>query len=134
VQETVEIHMNDSLTIVEMSSLTSTVAITGNGALTSVDLGSVTNLDGGGLHINDNDALTTFEGLESLTTAVELSISDNDSLEQLGLSSLTHVEGEFNISGNPTLPTCEAESLLAQLDTTPEYVTISENDDSGICE
>ena len=154
----VRIQMNESLTTVELSSLTTArpdLDISGNGALTSLDLGSLTTaehvflldndalmtLEGleslttvEGLTIDFNDALTTLEGLESLTTLGSLHVHDNDSLEHLGLSSLTHVEVEFDIARNPTLPTCEAENLLAQLDSSPAGVEIAENDDSGTCE
>jgi hypothetical protein len=57
----------------------------------------------------------------------------NPELQSLAaLESLNEVN-ELNVTGNASLPTCEAEALVARL-TPPVAATITGNDDTATCE
>ena len=87
------------------------------------------------LYVYTNPALSSLSGLGGFESVGNLSVWRNDALTDLdGLSGLTSVEVALGISENPNLPTCEAEDFLTQLDSLPDNVNISGNDDTGTCE
>ena len=118
----------EALTIVESLSLS------GNASLTDLSaLGSLESIRRAS--IRSNRTLVSLAGLESLTQTEELYITDNAELRSLdALASLTSVEFGFRIENNPSLPTCAAEALVAQTQHNANLVTISGNDDAGVCD
>lgn len=85
------------------------------------------------LMIARNEALGSISGFRSLTTTGSLEISENASLTTLsGFDGLTHVTGSLSISGNPNLPTCEAQRLADRV--VAAEVFIEGNNDSLTCD
>jgi hypothetical protein len=108
------------------------------------------------LTIRENPALPDLQGLDALTRVGSLLIQDNLALESVdGLGSLVTADYEIQISGNsvlsslaglgnvdeagrlliwynPSLPTCEAAWLADEIGIS--NVSISGNDDAGVCE
>lgn len=112
------------------------VALDGNPQLT--DLSALSHLRAlpDFLLLSRNSAMTSLSGLEGVESVGTLAITYNEALTSVSaLDSLISVEGEFKIMDNPNLPTCEAEGLVARLDSSspPSGVFVSSNDDDGTC-
>jgi len=88
------------------------------------------------LILSRNSAMTSLSGLEGVESVGTLAITYNEALTSVSaLDSLVSVEGDLKIMDNPNLPTCEAEGLVARLDSSspPSGVFVSSNDDDGTC-
>lgn len=113
------------------------ISISGNPMLTSIlALNRVGTLPGG-MVITSNDTLTSLAGLGNVTAIGDvLAIRNNAGLTDISaLISLRDLEGDLLIEANPNLPTCAAEALRDQLQDEGFIgaVSISGNDDSGVC-
>ena len=90
----------------------------------------------GMLGISNNPSLTALTGLEQLQTANSITITNNSHLVDLeALSAVDSIEGDLSILDNASLPTCEAERLVATIGAENIHgtLTISGNDDSATC-
>jgi hypothetical protein len=101
------------------------------------------------LDIRANQNLVSLDGLEGLTAIGDpelsggLRIVDNPALQTLhGLRNVTRIDGpveasysKLSISGNATLPTCEATSLRDRIgiENIGGLIIIADNDDAGVC-
>jgi len=102
-----------------------------NFALTSLDgLGSVTSID----YISawSNDALASV-ALPAVTTVKMFSVSEHPALTTITLPALTQVDS-ISIYDNPALPQCAVDELIAQVTGPPPAQYTAGNDDHGACE
>jgi hypothetical protein len=84
------------------------------------------------LQIDSNPMLTTLQGIDNLEHCTSLDIAENQSLATLhALSSVDSAVERFRVSNNPSLPTCEAEWLLARVNA--QNSRIEDNDNAGSC-
>jgi cysteine-rich repeat protein len=111
----------------------------GNDFLVSLDLSSL-EIIGGGMQVFALNSLSflDFPSLISinggfLSGTIGLRIFNNVTLENINFPSLATIARDVIITGNTNLPTCQAQGLVAQLTPPPPSVTISGNDDAGIC-
>ena len=94
--------------------------------LTSIDLPCLTSV-GGDLIIENNNALTSVDGLSSLTTVGgPLEILDCDALANIDMPALTSMGGDLTIYDNYCLSQAEAEAFAASIDVGDE-VSVSDN-------
>jgi hypothetical protein len=64
------------------------------------------------LDVSANESLTSLTGLENLRTVGSLLVGGNANLTSLSaLESLMRVDGYFQVTDNPRLPTCEVYAL-----------------------
>ena len=122
---------NPALTIVDLSSLTDvgSMAVVDNDALESLAAMTALRSIAQDLIVEGNSALTTI-GLTALERAVSLNIIANPILVGLDLPSLTSLQ-EGIIRDNPTLPTCAAHTVLDRAQAHSR--TVEGNDDDAIC-
>jgi hypothetical protein len=101
------------------------VSISGEDIVNLEGLGTVTSMEG--LAIYDNDLLADLTGLESVTNIdFELSIKNNDSLQDIwGLNNAT-IGGEGEIINNDNLSECAIQGVCEILSTNHEFY-ISDN-------
>ena len=107
----------------------STLTLGGNEQLADISaLSNLTTVEGL-LSVADNPLLQSLHGLEGLRT-LTASITDNATLEEVrALGGLT--QGQVTISGNPALPGCELEWLIARA---PDVeIEESDNGPPGSC-
>ncbi|NMO14463.1 hypothetical protein HPC49_06395 [Pyxidicoccus fallax] len=110
------------------------VQVANNGVLRNLSLPDLRSI-GGSLHVTHNDALWSLEGLERLQEVGGLTLEENASLAQLGLSALQRVNQALTVTHNPKLPTCLATRLASAVYTgTPDLLRISDNDDTASCD
>jgi hypothetical protein len=78
--------------------------------------------------------LATNISLPELTSVGDhFAIATNLELLTLSVPKLRTVGNHFQITSNPKLPTCRAVAILGQLTSQPQYISINENNDSGVC-
>jgi hypothetical protein len=82
-------------------------------------------IEGGVASVQPLSALTHIDG--------HLSISGTSLTTLEGLETLAGVSGSLTITNNASLPTCAATALLARLGFEPSEVSVSGNDDAGVC-
>jgi hypothetical protein len=82
-------------------------------------------IEGGVASLEALSALTHIDGDLSITGTALASLE--------GLYTLAGVTGSLAITDNSSLPTCAATALLARLGFEPSEVTVSGNDDAGVC-
>lgn len=139
-----EIDNNPSLT--SLNGLENITKI--NGVTRIISNASLTNMSGldgiveisSSLDIRTNAALTNLNGLHNLERVQfgNLSIVSNPQLESVTeMTALSRIGFNFTVQSNSSLPTCDAENLRDQVlerEGIGGSVTISGNDDSGVCE
>ncbi|HUG93562.1 MAG TPA: PKD domain-containing protein, partial [Planctomycetaceae bacterium] len=128
VGENVTITNNGAVTVIDLSSLTSAgndVAIEGHGAVTAIDLSSLTSA-GNDVAIENNEAATVID-LSSLTSAGnDVTIKSNTASTSIDLSSLTTVGAAIDVSHNTSSTTID----LSSLTTVGDAVDVSHNTSS----
>ena len=111
-------------------------------ALTDLSgLEAVTTIEGmpsSSLTIRENPVLTTVNGLDNLTLTHALNIALNPALVDLsGLNGLERVEQNFFINSNESLALCEAERLLALVESRQGvggFVQLTDLDEAAACD
>lgn len=132
----IEVYSNPVLVNVDgLNGLTHVTAIDPGDARVSIrisdgliDLSGLRNIEviDGALVIERNPLLVTLDGLDNLTSVLEINISSNDSLTSLeSLSGLSSLEHGLNIWDNDTLTNLHG---LENLSTVGEILVISRND------
>jgi hypothetical protein len=99
-------------------------------SMSSIDLPNLREI--GNLLWMDTSSIETVE-LPAVTSIGEVGIFGNDNLQMLDLSALEEVSGDFRVTNNPNLPTCEIDELLARI-TVGGTITVSGNDDTATCD
>ncbi|MBI5070144.1 MAG: hypothetical protein HZB56_18065 [Deltaproteobacteria bacterium] len=105
-------------------------AISGNLSLKSVNLPALTTV--ANLSIQGNPALASLS-FPALTSADLLTVDGNAALATLNAPNFSRVGYDLTITGNPSLPQCRAEAILAQLVGFTGTATISGNDTTVSC-
>ncbi len=96
-----------------------------------LDLPSLRRVDGDlTVQATSLTSLATLGNVEEVAGA--MTVADNVALANLGLSNLTIVGGDYSVTNNSILPTCQAEALAAQA-TVQGATSITGNDDGGTC-
>lgn len=133
-----EIGRNASLT--SLQGLSGLVSL--DGSLTIEENPVLANLMGierlanvaGSFNILLNPMLASLSGLEGLRSTEHFQITGCERLTSLrALAGLTSVKGPMAVVDNRRLPTCEAQWLATHVTTVAEDITISGNDDAGVC-
>jgi hypothetical protein len=109
--------------------------------LSLLDFGSIEYVKGDVI-IEGNRLLASLDGLRSLKyIGGSLIIRNrmckypNEQLSDIsGLNNLESVSGDIIIEGNPKLPTCAVDALVARLKYFPGIATIESNDSNAICD
>jgi len=129
----VEINGADITNLNGLSVLTSIgglLRIEHNGSLASLTgLGNLTSI-GGNIEIVDNDSLTSLTGLENVTSiGGDLRVDDNENLSSL--SGLDNIDAgsinDLHIDWNPSLSTCDIQSLCDYMASPNGVVEIDNN-------
>ena len=88
------------------------------------------------LRIIDNDLLTSVEAFSALTRTGGLEVSGNAPLPNVdGFSSMAQVDGDFTVTDNPMLPTCDVENLRDSIGESSinGTITIDGNNSTATC-
>ena len=86
------------------------------------------------LRLANNSAISSFAAPSLSRIGTDLNINRNWNLERLRMESLTSVGEDFLIFDNRTLPTCEAEAILEQLEDFSGRSVLTSNDPDGTCD
>jgi len=131
--ETVLITNNPKLADFSLPALTRVehLGVQANDALTTCALPRLQSV--GIFVVNQNPALTAI-AFDSLTrvSGDGFIVLQNPVLETLHIPLLKTISGDIFVNGNPMLPSCQVQAILAQLDTPVPTETIGD-DDSATC-
>jgi hypothetical protein len=112
------------------------VSIDFNDALT--DISGLSGLQSAGLfEATDNAVMTTLGATNLASIGFQLSITDNPLLTSIGLPAVTSIGGDVTITDNPSLPQCEVDAWIAQVQGQGGItgtITTFGNDDVATCD
>jgi hypothetical protein len=118
-----------------LTTINARVEIIANPSLRSLQgLGAATVISD--FSVLDNPSLQSLDGLEHLARVGFVNVNSNVSLKSINaLSALRRVDGSLFISGNPLLPRCQCDRLLARIGAANVHDSVSfeGNDESAAC-